>query len=58
MSFVANRSDAQTKFLFDLCDKDFDKLLELEAKIKANFIYACPNDKQAVEEILSKPFKK
>lgn len=48
-----NRSDNQIKQLFDLCDKDFDKLLELEAKIKKYFISYCPKDKKEVEEILN-----
>ncbi len=50
---VTNRSKAQTNFLFDLCDGDFQKLVMLEEKIKNNFLSYCPGDKEEVEKILA-----
>jgi len=50
---ATNRSKAQTNFLFDLCDGDFQKLVRLEEKIKNNFISYCPGDVENVEEILA-----
>ena len=50
---VTNRSKAQTNFLFDLCDGDFQKLVRLEEKIKNNFLGYCPGDKEEVEKILA-----
>ena len=53
LSDVTNRSLGQTKFLFDLCDKDLNKLVCLEQKIANNFLGYCPNDKEEVEKILA-----
>ena len=47
------RSLAQTKFLFELCDSDFEKLVALEKKMKKNFVWSCPADKEEVERILN-----
>jgi hypothetical protein len=46
------RSFGQTHFLFELCDFDFMKLIELERKIKNHFIWSCPADKKEVHRIL------
>ena len=48
-----NRSKAQTNFLFELCDGDFQKLVLLEEKIKNNFLSYCPKNKDEVENILN-----
>lgn len=48
-----NRSRNQTQFLFELCDFNFEKLVELERKIKNNFVSYCPGDKEEVERVLS-----
>lgn len=47
------RSKAQTNYLFDLCDGDFQKLVKLEEKIKNNFIGYCPSSKKEIEKILN-----
>ena len=47
-----NRSNAQTLFLFQLVDGDFEKLKQLEIKIKNHHYCPCPNTKKEVEEIL------
>ncbi len=47
-----NRSNAQTLFLFQLVDGDFEKLKQLEVKIKNCYYCACPDTKEEVEEIL------
>jgi len=52
VSTFVNRSKHQTQFLFELCDKDFDKYLLLEEKIKNNFL-GCPGDKETVDEYLN-----
>lgn len=52
LSWITNRGSAQTQMLFDLCDQNFDKLLELEAKIKKNRLSYCPGDKDSVVKIL------
>jgi hypothetical protein len=46
------RHSRQTQFLFELCDFDFEKLLELERKLKNNFVFYCPGDKDTVNEVL------
>lgn len=48
-----NRSLNQIKFLFELCDNDFEKLTKLENKIKDNFLFYCPGDKEEVEKVLN-----
>lgn len=52
LAWCVNRRTAQEEFLFNLCDNDFDKLLELEAKMKKHFIHYCPGDKDEVEKLL------
>lgn len=48
-----NRSKSQTQFLFQLVDGDFEKLKELEVKMKNCFLAGCPADKNAVEEVMN-----
>lgn len=50
---VTNRSVGQTKFLFDLLDGDVNKLVDLEYKLKNNFVSYCPSDKNEVEKVLN-----
>lgn len=57
LSDVTNRSVDQTKFLFELVDKDLLKLIELEEKIKNNH-QATPGDKEAAEKILNMGYGK
>jgi undecaprenyl pyrophosphate synthase len=52
LAWVSNRSTHQTKFLFELCDNDFDKLLKVEALGKRTFKMYCPADKETVNEWL------
>jgi len=53
LSNVTNRSYGQTKFLFDLLDRNFKKLVLLEQKIKNNLLFYCPNDKEECEKVLA-----
>ena len=50
---LTNRSKAQTLFLFELCDFDFEKLLELERKLHNNFVFWVPGDKESRDLVLS-----
>jgi len=53
LSWVSNRSLEQTKFLFRLCEEDFDKLFSLEAKLKRFQLYFyTPTTKEEVEKVL------
>lgn len=52
LAWVSNRSTNQTKQLFELCDQNFEKLLQLEAYHKRTHKFACPSDKASVEEQL------
>jgi D-hexose-6-phosphate mutarotase len=47
-----NRSNNQTQFLFQLVDGDFEKLKALEVQVKNCFVFYCPGDKEAVEEVM------
>jgi hypothetical protein len=48
-----NRSKEQTQFLFQLVEGDFEKLKQLEMKIKNCFYSVCPTDKETVGEIMN-----
>ena len=48
-----NRSNAQTQFLFQLVDGDFNKLKDLEVKIKNCHVSYCPGDKDEVNNVLA-----
>jgi len=50
---VTNRGKGQTLFLLKLLDGDILKLLELEEKLKNNFLHYCPADKEECEKVLS-----
>ncbi len=50
---LTNRSKFQTKFLLGLLDNDVFSLMELEEKIKNNFIGYCPDCKDECDKILS-----
>jgi hypothetical protein len=50
---ATNRSNAQTQFLFQLCDGDFEKLKLLEYKLKNSCCFVCPDTKEEVDEILT-----
>jgi len=52
ISTATNRNLNQTKFLFELVGSDFDKLIELEIKIKNTFTGFCPSTTDEVETIL------
>lgn len=51
-TLVDNRSMNQTLQLFDLCDNDFERLMEVSAKMKKHHVYACPANKVELEELL------
>ena len=53
LSNFTNRSYYQTEYLFNLCGKDYNKLYELECKIKANFINYVPSSLEEVEVVLN-----
>jgi len=48
-----NRSNTQTLFLFQLVDGDFEKLKDVEMQIKNCFYFACPSDKDELNELMS-----
>jgi hypothetical protein len=50
-----NRSKRQTQFLYNLINGNFEKLKELEIRIKNCFYFSCPNDKEEVEKIMNMP---
>ena len=50
---VTNRSVRQTNFLLGLLEGNFERLVELEEKLKNNFIFYCPGDLETVEEIMN-----
>lgn len=53
-----NRSMGQTKFLLNLLDGDFRKLVDLEERVKNLFLSYCPGDKEECEKVLSMPLPK
>lgn len=53
LSWTANRSLNQTKFLFELCDNDFDKLFKYEAYKKRTMTYGCVGNKEELNEALT-----
>lgn len=57
ISTRTNRSIGQTNFLFNLLNGDLKKYLELESKIKDNFISYCPSTTEEIEYVLSLPMK-
>jgi hypothetical protein len=55
LSDTVHRGYSQLKELYELCDYDLDKLMELERKLKSNFLSYCPGDKEEVEKCLAMP---
>jgi hypothetical protein len=49
---ITGRHPRQTEFLLELLDDNFEDLLILEEKIKNNFIYYCPGNKEEIKKIL------
>ena len=49
---ITNRSTGQTQFLFNLVGGDFNKLLEIEEKIKNNHLGYCPGTEEDAGWIL------
>jgi len=47
-----NRTKGQTLFLLNLLQNDMFKLMELEEKLKNNFLHYCPGDKEECDKIL------
>lgn len=54
LTAATNRSVAQTLFLYQLVDGDFEKLKLLEEQTKNCFVAYCPDNKQQVAEIMQK----
>lgn len=52
LSTKTNRSLNQTLFLYNLLNKDYDKLVQLELNIANSFYGACPGDIEEVNKIL------
>jgi hypothetical protein len=50
---VTYRSKAQTLELLELLDNDVFKLMELEEKLRNNFVGYCPGDKETCDYVLS-----
>lgn len=53
LTSITNRTLGQTKFLLELLNDDYEKLLLLERKLKNNFLSFCPGTKKEIEKILS-----
>ena len=53
LSSKTNRSLQQTQFLYELLNRDYDKLVQLELNIANSFYGACPADIEEVDKILS-----
>lgn len=52
---ATNRSRGQTEMLLNLLDGDWDKLRELEKRIKGHHLHYCPGSKEECEKILAMP---
>lgn len=53
LTTATNRSKGQTLFLLKLLDNDVFKLMELEEKLKNNFVHYCPGDRESCDEVLA-----
>ena len=53
LTIATNRSIGQTQFLLELLNGDIFKLMELEEKLKNNFLFYCPGDEEECETVLS-----
>lgn len=49
-----NRSTSQSQFLYQLVNGDFEKLKQLEDKIKYLHLSYCPSSQNEVEDVFSK----
>jgi len=49
-----NRSTSQSQFLYQLVNGDFEKLKQLEDKIKSLHLSYCPSTQSEVEDVFSK----
>jgi len=49
---LTNRSKGQTQFLFNLLEGDFEKLKQLEMKLKNCLCNYCPSDLEEVEKVM------
>ena len=52
LTLITNRSKGQTVFLFNLVDRNFEKLILIEKKLKNTFTFWVPDDKKTVEKVL------
>ncbi len=52
LSNETKRSNSQTLFLFQLVEGDLEKLKQLEAQLKACFVFYCPDTKEEVKAVL------
>lgn len=52
-----NRHPRQVEFLFELCGRDFQKMLKVEERLKNYFLFYCPGDKEELEKVLALPEK-
>lgn len=53
---IANRSNNQCDFLYDLCDKDINKYIQLEGILSRHFAAFIPGDKTTLDKLLSTDF--
>jgi hypothetical protein len=53
ISSIFNRSVHQTNQLLEILDNDYNKLIEVEWRIKNLFIFYCPMGKEECDEILN-----
>jgi hypothetical protein len=51
-AYLFNRSDAQCRLLFELCDRQLWKYVHLEMVIKKKNVSYCPGDKTEVDKLL------
>lgn len=54
LSDKTGRSRHQTLFLYDLVDRDFEKLKQLEVHMKNSFYFWCPGTKEEVEKVFKR----
>jgi hypothetical protein len=52
LSNKTNRSYNQTLQLFELCDRDYEKLGLLEVQLKNCFCFYCPGDREEVNNVM------
>lgn len=57
LALLCNRSDAQSRMLFELCGLDMLRMLHLEGAIRRQHISYCPDSVKEVWDILEKDLK-